>query len=104
MDNYLKKFKLTNRDKRLFRKIISLMNPIPYPGDLKNIIRTSIAFSNPNDGLDYFRRLYSNIVGVIPNDLNILQSQGFTIREIEILTGISKSSVARELKGLNENE
>lgn len=104
MDNYLKKFKSTNRDKRLFRKIISLMDPIPYPGDLKNIIRTSIAFSNPNDGLDYFRRLYSNIVGVIPDNLNMLKSQGFTIREIEILTGISKSSVARELKGLNENE
>ena len=104
MDNYLKKFKSTNRDKRLFRKIISLMNPIPHPGDLKNIIRTSIAFSNPNDGLDYFRRLYVNAIGVIPDNLNVLKDQGFTVREIEILTGISKSSVSRELKGVNENE
>ena len=31
-------------------------------------------------------------------DLKQLQSQGFTVREIEILTGISKSQVQRELK------
>ncbi len=104
MDNYLKKFKTTSRDKRLFRKIISLMDPIPFPGDLKNIIKTSIAFSNPNDGFDYFRRLYVNAVGSIPKNLVDLQTQGFTTREIEILTGISKSSVARELKGMSENE
>ena len=28
-----------------------------------------------------------------------LKNEGFTVREIEILTGISKSSVSRELKG-----
>ena len=104
MDSYLKKFKATSRDKRLFRKIISLMNPIPFPGDLKNLIKTSIAFSNPNDGLDYFRRLYVNVTSTEPNDILALQNQGFTIREIEILSGISKSSVARELKGISENE
>ena len=52
MDRYLNKFKLANRDIRLFRKIINLFDPMPYPGDLKNIIKTSIAFSNPNDGVD----------------------------------------------------
>ncbi len=98
LDNYLQKFSLASRDIRLFRKIISLSNPIPYPGDLKNIIKTSIAFSNPNDGTDYFRRLYSAICKEKPEDLRKLQSQNFTIREIEILTQKSKSSVARELK------
>lgn len=104
LEMYLKKFKYSSRDKRLFRKIVSSVEPIPYPGDLKNIIKTSIAFSNPNDGLDYFRRLYLNLIGPIPKDLRSLQSSGFTIREIEILTGISKSSVARELKGDDVNE
>lgn len=98
LDSYLQKFSLASRDIRLFRKIISLSNPIPYPGDLKNIIKTSIAFSNPNDGTDYFRRLYSAISKEKPEDLRKLQSQNFTIREIEILTQKSKSSVARELK------
>ena len=31
-------------------------------------------------------------------DLKTMQSQGFTVREMEILTGVSKSQVSRELK------
>ncbi|MBQ8231436.1 MAG: AAA family ATPase [Lachnospiraceae bacterium] len=99
LDRYLSKFKLANRDIRLFRKIMSLMNPLPYPGDLKNIVKTAIAFSNPQDGQDYFRRLYYTVYGEKPENLQVLQAQGFTVREIEILAQKSKSSVARELKG-----
>ncbi len=98
MDRYLDKLKLRSRDIRLFRKIIKLFDPIPYPGDLKNIIRTSIAFSNPNDGTDYFRRLYYEVCGEKPEDLKKLQNQKFTVREIEILIQKSKSSIARDLK------
>ena len=100
LDVYLQKFKLANRDIRLFRKIINLFDPIPYPGDLKNIIKTAIAFSSPTDGTDYFRRLYYAVCGERPEDLKKLQAQNFTVREIEILTQKSKSSVARELKGV----
>lgn len=99
LDKYLSHFKLANRDIRLFKKIIRLMDPIVYPGDLKNVIKTSVAFSDPNDGSDYFRRLYSSICGERPESLLKLQQQNFTVREIEILTKKSKSSVARELKG-----
>ena len=74
------------------------MEVIPYPGDLKNIIKTSLAFSNPNDEYDYLRRLYAAIFTDGNKNLKNLQDQGFTVREIEILTGISKSQVARELK------
>ena len=98
LDRYLDKLKLANRDIRLFRKIIKLMPEIPYPGDLKNMIKTSVAFSNPHDGMDYFRRLYYAICNEKPEDLKKLQSQKFTVREIEILVGRSKSSVARDLK------
>lgn len=99
LDEYLQKFKLVSRDIRLFRKIINIYDRIPYPGDLKNIIKTAIAFSNPNDGTDYFRRFYYTVCNEKPDNLKKLQSQNFTIREIEILTQKSKSSVARELKG-----
>ena len=58
LDRYLDKLELANRDIRLFRKIMKLMPEIPYPGELKNLIKTSVAFSNPGDGMDYFRRLY----------------------------------------------
>lgn len=86
LDRYLSKLKLANRDVRLFRKIMNLMNPIPYPGDLKNMIRSAIAFSDPQDGQDYLRRLYSAAYGEKPENLQLLQSQNFTVREIEILT------------------
>lgn len=93
------KFKYIEKDTRLLKKIISLMDPIPYPGDLKNLIKTSLAFSS-NDKYNYLKKLYEN-TQKIKLDINVLQKQGFTVREIEKLTGISKSQVSREL---NNNE
>lgn len=98
LDRYLDKMKLGNRDIRLFRKIMKLSNPMLNPGELKNLVKTSIAFSDRKDGMDYFRRLYYSIVGEKPDELRKLREQGFTVREIEILTNKSKSSVSRELK------
>lgn len=103
LNGYLKKFKLTNKDVRLFRKILSL-SPLPNPGDLKNLIKTAIAFSNPDDGLDYFRRLYFTVNGEKADDIEKLKSQGFSLREMEILAEKPKTSIARELKVGNENE
>lgn len=99
LDRYLVKLKLGNRDIRLFRKIMKLTAKMPYPGDMKNLIKTSVAFSDMQDGMDYFRRLYYAVFGEKPEDLKLLQEQGFTVREIEILAKKSKSSVSRELKG-----
>ena len=99
LNKFLAKFNLTNKNIRLFRKIIMLMNPIPYPGELKNIIRTAVAFSDPEDPMDYLRRLYYTVTDENAEDLKKLQEQKFTIREIEILTKIPRSTVARELKG-----
>ena len=76
------------------------MNQIPYPGELKNLIKTSLAFSDPGSDFDYLKRLYATInKGESEHYLKDLQSKGFTLREIEILTGVSKSQVSRELKG-----
>ena len=83
LDKYLDKLKLANRD---------------IPGELKNMIKTAVAFSDPNDDMDYFRRLYYAVCNEKPKDLKKLQSQKFTVREMEILVGRSKSSVARDLK------
>lgn len=98
LDRYLDKLKLGKRDIRLFRKIMKLSSEILYPGELKNLIKTAVAFSDADDGLDYFRRIYYAICKEKPEDLKKLQLQGFTVREIEILTKKSKSSVSRELK------
>ena len=98
LNSFLVKFKNASRDVRLFRKIIGLQNQLPFPGELKNVIRASIAFSDPNDEFDYLRRLYNALSGEKTMELKTLQEQGFTVREIEVLTGISKSQVARGLK------
>ena len=104
LDKFLNKFKLANRDMRLFRKIMRLLPTLPYPGDLKNMIKTAVAFSNLEDNTDYFRRLYYVVCSKYPENLKKLQEQKFTVREIEILTTKSKSSVARELKGVDGDE
>ena len=101
LNRFLVKFNLAKKDIRLFRKIMKLISPLPYPGDLKNLIKTAVAFSNPDDELDYFRRLYYTVTGEKPENIKKLQEQNFTIREIEILSKIPKSSVARELKEMN---
>lgn len=102
LNNQLKIFKSAARDIRLFRKIISCYDIIPSPGELTNLIKVSLAFSDPADEYDYFRRLLRNILQENKQfDLNKLSELGFTVREMEVLTGISKSQVSRELKGEN---
>ncbi len=73
LDSYLPKFKNAGRNIRLFRKIISLSDEIPYPGDLKNMIKTSLAFSDPNQEFDYLKRLYISITNNYQFDLKTLQ-------------------------------
>ena len=98
LNEYLEKFNNAAKDIRLFRKIILLMNEKIYPGDLKNLIKTSLAFSNPKNEYDYLIRLYENVTNSkIDGNIKKLQSEGFTVREIEELTGISKSQVSRGL-------
>lgn len=98
LNDYLNKFKCSGRNMRLFKKIISRMDPILMPGDLKNAIKTAIAFSKSTDEFDYLRRLYKTLCSDATEDIKQLKTQGFTVREIEILTGTSKSQVARDLK------
>jgi len=99
LNEMLQKFKFAGRNIRLFKKILDSLDVIPYPGELKNLIKTSIAFSDSRNEFDYLKKLYIN---VHKNEENInpkyLHTKGFTVREIEMLTGISKSQVSRELK------
>lgn len=101
---YLEKFKFAGKNIRLFRKIMNLEEKLPFPGDLKNMIKTAIAFSNPTNEFDYLCRLYKDITHETKVDINMLQKQGFTVREIEILSGVSKSQVSRELQGAAHHE
>ena len=96
--SFIKNFKGTSKDVRLFRKILKTAKKLPYPGELKNIIKTSLAFSEIGSEYDYLKRLYNNLIGNLEQkDLSKLYEEGFTIREIEKLKGESKSTVARKL-------
>lgn len=95
----LSKFNGPSRDARTFKKILSLPKTLPYPGDLLNIIKTSVAFSEPGSKYDYLRRLYLQLTGATSLTPEILRGQSFTVREIEKLTGVSKSTVSRTLNG-----
>ena len=99
MTTYLKKSANSKRDIRLFNKILNTLDVIPYPGDLKQIIKTSIAFSDESNEYDYLRKIYLTLINN-PNSVDIqkLSDSGFTTREIEILSRIPKSSVSRKLR------
>ncbi len=102
LDSLLSKFKSVGRNVRLFRKIMNNLQDIPYPGELKNMLKTSLAFSDPNNEYDYLKRLFKTITGITPeSNLKLLNEMGLTVREIETLTSISKSQVSRELKELD---
>lgn len=96
--SFIKNFKGTSKDIRLVRKLLRAAKKLPYPGELKNIIKTSLAFSEIGSEYDYLRRLYNNLIGNLEQKgLSELYEEGFTIREIEKLKGESKSTVARKL-------
>lgn len=96
--SFIKNFKGITKDVRLFKKLLRTSEQLPYPGELKNIIKTSLAFSDVDNSYDYLRRLYNNLIGNIDQTtIQELYAQGFTVREIEKLKGEPKSTVARKL-------
>lgn len=95
----LKKASNSRKDIRLFNKILRNMQEIPYPGDLKQIIKTAVAFSDETYEYDYLRKIY---LALNPTNeelqLQKLSDEGYTVREIEILSRVPKSSVSRKLR------
>ena len=73
------------QDLRLFNKM------------LKNL--DTIAFSDGSNEYDYLRRIFLALNGNSTTiEMQTLKNQGYTTREIEILSRIPKSSVSRKLK------
>ncbi len=89
---------IATRDTQLLRKILNQMDEIPYPGELKNMIQSAVAFSNAGDNKDYLRRLYDSAAPKPSSDPDVLKQQGFTVREIATLLNQAKSTVDRSLR------
>ena len=98
LSSTLKKNANSKQDMRLFNKILQNMESIPFPGDLKQIIKTSVAFSSEANEYDYLRKIYFALNDNKKIDIQRLNDEGYTTREIEILSRIPKSSVSRKLK------
>ena len=60
---FIKNFKGITKDVKLFKKILKVAKKLPYPGELKNIIKISLAFSDVGSEYDYLKRLYNNLIG-----------------------------------------
>ena len=85
------------RNPRLFRKILGLKKKLPCPSEMKKILRNAVCFCDETIEGDYLGRIYELLTGDTTDNLHRLHNQGFTVREIEILSGVSKSQVARFL-------
>ena len=94
----LKKTETDKSDVRLFNKILATAPNIPFPGDLRQLIKISLAFADESNEYDYLRRFYMEVHHAEEVSIQDLTAKGFTTREIGILTGISKSSVSRKQK------
>lgn len=105
LDKFLMKFKTAKKNMKCFKKILNTSETLPSPGELENFIKTSLAFSKPEIEYDYLKKIFISLIGEKKlSDIIFLKNQGFTVREIELLTGKSKSQVSRMFKGVIENE
>lgn len=95
---YGSKIGFVRKESRLLHKLLDLSDPMIRPGDLKNLIKTSLAFSDPESETDYLSRIYHSLKNTLDDDVTYLNSKGFTLREIETITKISKSTISRMLK------
>src|SRR5699024_8130161 len=80
LKEYMKQYKGLRKNMNFFEKILRYSD-VPAPGDLRNLIKVSLAFSDPDDPYDYFRQLYIRLYGEIP----AVNAYDFTQREFSIL-------------------
>lgn len=80
---------------RLFHRLLQLQGPVPAPGPVKTRIQSALILSDPDKPADYLRRFFEAITKTQPLSLQNLRDKDFSVREIEVLTGTPKSTVAR---------
>lgn len=80
---------------RLFHRLLRLQGPVPAPGTVKTRIQSALILSDPDKPADYLRRFFEAITKTQPLSLQNLRDKDFSVREIEVLTGTPKSTVAR---------
>ncbi len=101
----INKFENLSRNKKLFKKIFNKMDDILYPGELHNYIKRHLAFSDLNDNFGYlksiFEEVYKDDIEKLEEEklIKLLNKEGFTLREMEILLNKPKTTLNRIAKG-----
>ena len=81
--------------RRLLHRLLQLNGAVPAPGAIKTLIQSALILSNPEKPADYLRQLFETLTKNHPLPLQDLRDRDFSVRDIEILTGTPKSTVAR---------
>lgn len=84
--SYARKIKLINKDVVLVRKILNLAHNLPYPAELKNIVKTALAFSDINK-FEYLNRLYKKVMHDQKLTYDQLLAQGFKNTDLQKIFG-----------------
>lgn len=100
--NMVKEMKTSNIETgelKMIQKFVENSIQSFSPAELRNFIKISLAFSDPNDYSSFFKRLFVKLYSTeYLNDIAFLKNHvGLTVREIERLTGIPKSNISRML-------
>lgn len=82
---------------RLVKKLVTNSIHDFSPAELRNFIRISLAFANQNDSDDFIRRLFVKLYSdVYLKDYEFMRNAiGMTVREMETVSGVSKSTLAK---------
>lgn len=83
---------------KIINKIIKLSEKDITPSELRNYIKISFAFANENNTFDYIARFFKYMFShELSIDLEFLKNKGFSLREMEIISGVPRSTIARTL-------
>ena len=85
-------------DLRLIKKMATNTVHSFSPAELRNMIRISLAFANPNIDNDFIRRLFVKFYSEdYLEDYDFMKNDiGMTVREMESITGVSRSTLSRK--------
>lgn len=87
--------------RRTVLKLLSFADKLPSPGELKNVMMSSTAFSDPNNIGDHVALIYEGLGNSKDRNIETIREQyNFTLRELELISGVSKSEIGRRLKKL----
>ena len=96
-NRFSKEYTDQRRDLALYKKLIKAYCSKYSPAAIYNTVRTSMAFSSESEPSEHIKRIFKSIHPKFSGDFRELHEIGLTLREIEAVTGKSKSQIWRQL-------